>query len=118
MTALIGGMRMLGTNYDGSAHGVFTSTPGKLTNDYFVNLLDLNTQWTPVSDHKDVFEGRDRSSGKVKWSATRVDLIFGSNSELRAIAEIYACEDGKGKFVSDFVGAWSKVMNLGRYDLH
>jgi catalase-peroxidase len=114
MTALIGGMRMLGTNYDGSAHGVFTSTPGKLTNDYFVNLLDLNTQWTPVSDHKDVFEGRDRSSGKVKWSATRVDLIFGSNSELRAIAEIYACEDGKGKFVSDFVAAWNKVMNLGQ----
>ncbi len=118
MTALIGGMRMLGTNYDGSAHGVFTSTPGKLTNDYFVNLLDLNTQWTPVSDHKDVFEGRDRSSGKVKWSATRVDLIFGSNSELRAIAEIYACEDGKGKFVSDFVAAWNKVMNLDRFDLH
>lgn len=118
MTALIGGMRMLGTNYDGSAHGVFTSTPGKLTNDYFVHLLDLNTQWTPVSDHKDVFEGRDRSSGKVKWSATRVDLIFGSNSELRAIAEVYACEDGKGKFVSDFVAAWNKVMNLDRFDLH
>jgi len=118
MTALIGGMRMLGTNYDGSAHGVFTSTPGKLTNDYFVNLLDLNTQWTPVSDHKDVFEGKDRSSGNVKWSATRVDLIFGSNTELRAIAEVYACEDGKRKFVNDFVAAWDKVMNLDRFDLH
>ncbi|MFN5480200.1 MAG: catalase/peroxidase HPI [Chitinophagaceae bacterium] len=118
MTALIGGMRILGTNYDGSAHGVFTSTPGKLTNDYFVNLLDLNTQWTPVSDHKDVFEGKDRSSGNVKWSATRVDLIFGSNTELRAIAEVYACEDGKRKFVNDFVAAWDKVMNLDRFDLH
>ena len=117
MTALIGGMRVLGANYDGSTHGVFTTTPGKLSNDYFVHLLDLTTQWSPVSDHKDVFEGRDRSNGNLKWSATRVDLIFGSNTELRAIAEVYACEDGKTKFVNDFAAAWSKVMNLDRFDL-
>lgn len=115
MTALVGGMRVLNTNYNGSAHGVFTKTPESLTNDFFVNLLDFGTTWTPAS--KDVFEGHDRVTGKVKWTGTRADLIFGSNSELRAIAEVYACEDGKEKFVKDFVAAWNKVMNLDRFDL-
>jgi len=115
MTVLVGGMRVLNTNYNGSAHGVFTKTPESLTNDFFVNLLDFGTTWTPAS--KDVFEGRDRVTGQVKWTGTRVDLIFGSNSELRAVAEVYACEDGNEKFVKDFVAAWNKVMNLDRFDL-
>jgi catalase-peroxidase len=115
MTALVGGMRVLGANWDGSSNGVFTLTPGILTNDFFMNLLDFGTTWTAVSDSNDVFEGRDRKTGAVKWTGTRVDLIFGSNSELRALAEVYACEDGKAKFVADFVKAWDKVMNLDRF---
>jgi catalase-peroxidase len=117
MTALVGGMRVLNANFDQSKHGVFTAQPEVLSNDFFVNLLDLGTKWSPVSDHKDVFEGRDRATGEVKWTGTRVDLIFGSNSELRAIAEVYACADGQQKFVNDFVAAWNKVMNLDRFDL-
>lgn len=117
MTALVGGLRVLGANYDGSKHGVFTSTPGKLTNDFFVNLLDLRTTWRATSDAQNVFVGSDRISGEPKWTATRADLIFGSNTELRAIAEVYGCEDGKAKFVKDFVAAWNKVMNLDRFDL-
>lgn len=117
MTALVGGMRAMNANFDQSQHGVFTSTPGALTNDFFVNLLDFGTTWKAVNDHQDLFEGTDRATGKVKWTATRVDLIFGSNTELRAIAEVYACEDGKEKFVHDFVAAWNKVMNLDRFDL-
>jgi len=117
LTALVGGMRVLGANADGSTNGVFTSTPGSLTNDFFVNLLDIRTAWAPTSEKADVFEGRDRVTGAKKWTGTRVDLIFGSNSELRAIAEVYACEDGKAKFVHDFVDAWTKVMNLDRFDL-
>ena len=117
MTALVGGMRVLNANYDHSAHGVFTQKPGVLSTDFFVNLLDLNTTWKPTSIEQETFEGRDRLSGKVKWTATRADLIFGSNSELRALAEVYACEDGREKFVHDFIAAWSKVMNLDRFDL-
>ena len=117
MTVLVGGMRVLGANYDGSKHGVFTDKPGSLTKDFFVNLLDMGTTWKAVSDKKDVFEGRDRNTGELKWTGTRVDLVFGSNSELRAIAEVYACEDSKKKFVNDFVAAWNKVMNLDRFDL-
>jgi catalase-peroxidase len=116
MTVLVGGLRVLGANHGGSAHGVFTKTPGKLTNDFFCNLLDMNTQWKPVSDAGDVFEGRDRKSGEVKWTGTRVDLIFGSNSQLRALAEVYAQDDAKEKFVRDFVAAWTKVMNADRFD--
>ena len=115
MTALVGGLRVLHANYDGSAHGVFTATPGVLTNDFFVNLLDFGTTWASTSAHNDQFEGRDRATGKVKWTATRADLIFGSNSELRALAEVYACADGKAKFMSDFVKAWDKVMNADRF---
>ena len=118
MTVLIGGMRVLDTNFDHSKHGVFTKTPGALTNDFFVNLLDMNTQWAPTSDTDELYEGRDRSTGTPKWTATRVDLVFGSNSELRALAEVYACDDAKEKFVRDFVVAWAKVMNLDRFDLH
>ena len=117
MTVLIGGMRVLNTNYDGSKHDVFTKHPGSLTTDFFVNLLDSGTTWKPASDSKDLFEGSDRKTGKLKWTATRVDLIFGSNSELRALAEVYACADSKKKFVIDFVAAWNKVMNLDRFDL-
>jgi catalase-peroxidase len=117
MTALVGGMRVLNTNYDHSSHGVFTHNPGALTNDYFVNLLDLGTTWKAVSADDEVFEGRDRKTGNVKWTGTRVDLIFGSNTELRAIAEVYGCADGQKKFVHDFVAAWDKVMNLDRFDL-
>jgi catalase-peroxidase len=117
MTALIGGLRVLKANYDGSDQGVFTDKPETLTNDYFVNLLDLNTQWSATSEQQEVFEGKDRKTGQVKWKGTRVDLIFGSNSELRAIAEVYACQDGKEKFVNDFAKAWDKVMNLDRFDL-
>lgn len=115
MTVLVGGLRMLNANFDKSRHGVFTTRPEVLTNDFFVNLLDMGTVWTPVSDDKDLFEGRDRKTGKVKWTATRADLIFGSNSELRAIAEVYGSLDGHEKFVNDFASAWNKVMNLGMF---
>lgn len=117
MTVLIGGMRVLNTNYIQSKHGVFTHQSDKLTNDFFVNLLDFGISWKSISDHQDVFEGRDRKTSEVKWTATRADLIFGSNSELRALAEVYACNDAKDKFVKDFVSAWDKVMNLDRFDL-
>ena len=117
LTVLIGGLRVLDTNYDQSKHGVFTENPGTLTNDYFVNLLDYNTKWEPTSEDKEEFEGRDRATGEAKWTGTRVDLIFGSNTELRAIAEVYGCDDAREKFVNDFVAAWTKVMNLDRYDL-
>lgn len=117
MTVLVGGMRVLDTNYDHSRHGVFTENPEALTNDFFVNLLDMSTTWSATSDEQNVFEGRDRKTGKVKWTGTRADLIFGSNTELRALAEVYACADGKDKFVKDFVSAWNKVMNLDRFDL-
>ena len=115
MTVLVGGMRVLDTNYNGSKHGVFTKNPETLSNDFFINLLDLRTTWNATSDAADLFEGSDRSTGKVKWTATRNDLIFGSNSELRAIAEVYAFDDSKEKFVNDFVAAWDKVMNLDRF---
>ena len=117
MTVLIGGMRVLDANYNGSKHGVLTYEPGKLTNDFFVNLLDMNTEWKPISEEKEIFEGTDRTTGKVKWTATRADLIFGSNSELRAIVEVYGSNDAKEKFVKDFILAWNKVMNLDRFDL-
>jgi len=117
MTVLIGGMRVLNTNYDGSQHGVFTKRPGTLTNDFFVNLLDISTKWQTANGTGEVFEGRDRKTGEKKWTGTRVDLIFGSSSELRALAEVYACSDSKEKFVNDFVAAWNKVMNLDRFDL-
>jgi len=117
MTVLVGGMRALNANFGGSQHGVFTKRPGALTNDFFVNLLDISTEWKAVSDAKDIFEGRDHKTGEVKWTGTRVDLIFGSNSQLRALAEVYGCEDSQEKFVHDFVAAWNKVMNLDRFDL-
>jgi catalase-peroxidase len=117
MTVLIGGMRVLNANFRQSQHGVFTKRPGMLTNDFFVNLLDMSTTWSATSEDKDVFEGRDRATGELKWTGTRVDLIFGSNSQLRALAEVYACEDSPEKFVHDFVAAWNKVMNLDRFDL-
>ncbi len=117
MTVLVGGMRVLGGNVAQSPHGVFTTKPGALTTDFFVNLLDMGTEWKPVSKDADVFEGRDRGTGKVKWTGTRVDLVFGSNSQLRAIAEVYGSKDAQKKFVDDFVAAWIKVMNLDRYDL-
>ncbi|MDZ7623843.1 MAG: peroxidase family protein [Ignavibacteriaceae bacterium] len=117
MTVLVGGMRVLGANYGSSNNGVFTNEVGKLTNDFFVNLMDMGTVWKPTSDKGDTFEGRDRKTGKVKWTGTRVDLIFGSNSQLRALAEVYAQDDAKGKFVKDFVAAWNKVMNLDRFDV-
>lgn len=117
MTVLLGGMRVLSTNYDHSTHGVLTKQPGTLTNDFFVNLLDLGTTWKAASNTNDVFEGRDRKTGEVKWTGTRVDLIFGSNSELRAIAEVYGCTDAREKFIKDFVKAWDKVMNLDRFEL-
>ncbi len=117
LTVLIGGMRVLNTNFDQSMLGVFTKRPGTLTNDFFLNLLDLGTTWKASSDSQDVFEGRDRKTGELKWTGTRVDLIFGSNSELRALAEVYGCSDSQEKFVKDFVKAWNKVMNLDRFDL-
>jgi len=117
MTALIGGMRVLETHVGGSKHGVFTKRAGALTNDFFVNLLDMGTEWKAVSKDADVFEGRDRKTGQVRWTGTRVDLVFGSNSQLRALAEVYASSDAQPKFVHDFVAAWTKVMNLDRFDL-
>jgi len=118
LTVLIGGLRGININVDGSTHGVFTDRPGVLTNDFFVNLLDMGTQWKAASDVKDVFEGFDRKTGALKWTGTRVDLVFGSNSVLRALAEVYASRDAKEKFVNDFVAAWTKVTNLDRFDLH
>jgi catalase-peroxidase len=118
MTVLVGGMRVLNTNFGQTQHGVFTKTPEALTNDFFVNLLDMGTEWKAVSDAKDLFEGRDRKTGEVKWTGTRVDLIFGSNSQLRALAEVYGSADSQKKFVQDFVAAWTKVMNLDRFDLY
>jgi catalase-peroxidase len=117
MTVLIGGLRVLNANFGHSKHGVFTKRPETLTNDFFANLLDMNTNWEPSSTSEGVYEGRDRATGKIKWTGTRVDLVFGSNSQLRAIAEVYACDDSKEAFVKDFVAAWNKVMNLDRYDL-
>ncbi|MGD9885902.1 MAG: catalase/peroxidase HPI, partial [Reyranella sp.] len=117
MTVLVGGLRALGATHGGSKHGVFTATPGKLTNDFFVNVLDMGTEWKPVSEASDVFEGTCRKSGKAKWTGTRVDLVFGSNSQLRALSEIYAQADAKEKFVKDFAAAWTKVMNADRFDL-
>lgn len=117
MTVLLGGMRVLNTNYGQAQHGVFTKRPEALTNDFFVNLLDMNTAWKPTTEDGEVFEGRDRKTGELKWTGTRIDLIFGSNSQLRAIAEVYACDDSKDKFVNDFVAAWNKVMNADRFDL-
>ncbi len=118
MTVLVGGMRVLNTNFNKSKHGIFTKKSETLTNDFFVNLLDMSTKWKEVSKEEDLFEGRDRKTNKVKWTGTRVDLIFGSNSQLRAIAEVYACEDSKPKFIADFISAWTKVMNLDRFDLN
>jgi len=116
MTVLIGGLRALNVNVGQSKHGVFTNRPETLTNDFFVNLLDMKTKWQP-STSDGVYEGRDRKTGEIKWTGTRVDLVFGSNSQLRALAEVYACNDSKEAFVKDFVAAWSKVMNLDRYDV-
>ena len=117
MTVLVGGLRVLGANAEQSPHGVFTKQVGTLTNDFFVNLLDMGTEWKPVSNANEEFEGRDRKSGAVKWTATRIDLVFGSNAQLRAIAEVYGSSDAHAKFVKDFVAAWVKVMNLDRFDL-
>jgi catalase-peroxidase len=116
MTVLVGGLRALNANFGQSKHGVFTNRPETLTNDFFTNLLDMKTKWGPTST-EGVYEGRDRATGEVKWTGTRVDLVFGSNSQLRALAEVYACNDSKEAFVKDFVAAWNKVMNLDRYDL-
>jgi len=117
MTVLIGGLRVLGANAGQSKHGVFTKQPGKLTNDFFVNLLDMSTEWQPAAGSDGVYEGRDRKTKQVKWTGTRVDLIFGSHSQLRALAEVYGSADVKAKFVKDFVAAWHKVMNADRFDL-
>ena len=116
LTVLVGGMRVLNTNFDHSPHGVFTRRPETLSNDFFVNLLDMSTKWSATSEGGNVFEGRDRVTGEPKWTATRADLAFGSNAELRALAEVYACDDANEKFVHDFVSAWAKVMNLDRFD--
>ena len=118
MTVLIGGMRVLNSNFDKSNIGVFTKKPERLTNDFFINLLDMGITWKETDSNEQLFNGRDRKTNKVKWKASRVDLIFGSNSQLRAIAEVYACEDSKMKFISDFITAWIKVMNLDRFDLN
>ncbi|MEI7941470.1 MAG: catalase-peroxidase, partial [Verrucomicrobiota bacterium] len=117
MTVLVGGLRVLKLNFGGCRHGVFTQRPEALTNDFFVNLLDMSTTWKPTAEDAGVFEGRDRATGALKWTGTRVDLIFGSNSQLRALAEVYACADSQEKFLHDFVAAWNKVMNLDRFDL-
>jgi catalase-peroxidase len=117
MTVLVGGLRVLNTNVGQAQHGVFTKQPEALTNDFFLNLLDMGTEWKAVSKDEDVFEGRDRKTGELKWTGTRVDLLFGSNSQLRALAEVYATSDAQAKFLHDFVAAWDKVMNLDRFDL-
>ena len=118
MTVLVGGMRVLNTNFNKSNYGVFTKKPESLTNDFFINLLDMDITWKELNKEEELFEGRDRKTGKLKWTGTRADLIFGSNSQLRALAEVYACEDAKEKFLMDFVAAWTKVMNLDRFDLN
>src|SRR5437763_8339188 len=118
MTVLVGGMRALNANFRQSQHGVLTGKPETLTNDFFVNLLDMGTEWKTSVSAENVYEGRDRATGKVKWTATAVDLVFGSNSQLRALAEVYACDDAQEKFVRDFVAAWNKVMTLDRFDLN
>jgi catalase-peroxidase len=117
MTILLGGMRVLDTNYDQSDHGVFTDNPGALTNDFFVNVTDMGLAWEATSEKEELFELLDRETGEKQWTGTRADLIFGSNSELRALAEVYACDDAEEKFVEDFIAAWNKVMNLDRFDL-
>ena len=117
MTVLVGGLRALDANFGGSTHGVFTDHPGTLTNDFFVNLLDMGTEWSPSDGDEHVYEGRARKTGELCWTATAVDLVFGSHSQLRALAEVYASDDAKEKFVRDFVAAWDKVMNLDRFDL-
>ena len=117
MTVLVGGMRVLNTNFGQSRHGVFTKRPETLTNDFFVNLLDMRTLWQPTSEDGELFEGRDRVTGELKWTATRVDLLFGSNSQLRALAEVYGSGDSQEKFLHDFIAVWNKVMNLDRFDL-
>ena len=117
MTVLVGGLRVLGANHGKSKHGVFTQRPGTLSNDFFVNLVDMNTHWQPAESEHDVFEGRDRKTGELKWTGTRVDLVFGANSQLRALAEVYAQDDAGEKFARDFVKAWNKVMNADRFDL-
>ena len=117
MTVLVGGLRVLGANYQQSPLGVFTAAPGSLTNDFFVNLLDMGTTWKPAAGDASTFEGRDAATGAVKWTGSRADLVFGSNSELRALAEVYASDDAREKFVNDFVAAWAKVMDLDRFDL-
>ena len=117
LTVLVGGLRVLDANFDSSSLGVLTTTPGTLTNDFFVNLLDLGTKWKATSEAEETFEGHDLATGDLKWTGSRADLVFGSNSELRALAEVYASDDAKQKFVSDFVAAWDKVMNLDRFDL-
>jgi catalase-peroxidase len=117
MTVLVGGLRVLGANAGQSTHGVFTKRPEKLTNDFFVNLLDMRTEWQQSAAAEGVFEGRDRKTNELRWTATRVDLIFGSHAQLRALAEVYACADAKQKFAEDFVAAWTKVMDLDRFDL-
>jgi len=117
MTVLTGGMRVLNTGFEETQHGVFTRRPESLTNDFFVNLLDMSTAWQASSENEGIFEGRDRKTGELRWTGTRVDLIFGSNSQLRAIAEVYACEDSQMKFVNDFIKAWCKVMNTDRFDI-
>ena len=117
MTVLIGGLRVLNINTGGARHGVFTERPGVLSNDFFRNLLDMGTEWKSVSDTKETFAGHDRKSGAPRWTATRVDLVFGSNSQLRALAEVYGSADAQDSFVRDFVAAWTKVMNLDRFDL-
>ncbi len=117
MTVLVGGMRVLNTNFDKSKNGVFTKKSETLTNDFFVNLLDMGTKWKEISKEENLFEGRDRKTNEVKWIGTRADLIFGSNSQLRALAEVYGCEDSEQKFIDDFILAWTKVMNLDRFDI-
>ncbi len=117
MTALVGGLRVLGANVGGAKHGVFTTRVGTLSNDFFVHLLDMDTVWTPTSEARSTFEGRDRKTGAPRWTATRVDLVFGSHSQLRALSEVYAQDDAREKFVRDFVAAWNRVMNLDRFDL-
>jgi len=117
MTVLVGGLRVLGANFGGSKHGVFTKRPETLSNDFFVSLLDMGTEWKPVSADAQEFEGHDRKTGELKWTGTRVDLVFGSNSQLRALSEVYGSSDAQQKFVDDFVAAWDKVMNLDRFDL-
>jgi catalase-peroxidase len=117
MTVLVGGLRVLGANGQ-SQHGVFTKRPGTLTNDFFVNLVDMGIEWKPATDTRDTYEGRDRKTGELKWTGTRVDLVFGSNSQLRALTEVYAQDDAQEKFVRDFVAAWNKVMNLDRFELN